>query len=179
MKKTWKILLSLLFLLLLVFLLPGMINKEVTFHTKLKINKPLSSVYITMGDPGRLSHWMTGFKKIEHLQGMPFCEGSKYRLTFSDGDHTYTIIEEIIKITWKKRLVVDMHADEMDIRMDLFFFRMDDLTMIEGTYTLKPNTFWMRILLPWVKPAIKKRIEEEFGYFKKMMEETNVSYNQS
>ncbi len=172
MKKTGKILLLLLLLLLLVLVLPGLINKQVTFHTKVEINKPLSSVYITIGDPARLSHWMTGFKKIEHIQGMPFCEGSKYRLTFADGDRIHTIIEEIIKITWKKHLVIDMHTDEMDMRMDLFFFQVDDLTVVEGTYLLTANSFRMRILLPWVKPAIKKRIEEEFGYFKKMMEKS-------
>lgn len=170
--KRGKIILSVLLLLLLVFLLPGLIQKKVTFTTSLKIKKPLSSVFVTMGDPARLSQWMTGFEKIDHVQGMPFCEGSKYRLSLDVDNRKYTVLEEIVKITWKKHLIVDMHTKELDMRVDLIFFRLDDQTVIEGTYTLMANTPLVRILLPWMKPKIRRKIESELERFREMMEKS-------
>ncbi len=172
MKKRGKIIILLLLVLLLIFVLPGLFVKKVHFSTRTAIKKPLSSVFITFGDPARLAQWMTGFEKIDHLQGMPFCEGSKYRLTLNIDGRRFTVVEEILKITWKKHLIVDMKSEKADILMDLYFFRLDDQTMIEGTYNVQGNDLKTRILLPWIKPLIRKKIAEELEQFREMMEKS-------
>jgi len=155
---------------LLIFILPGLLTKEVTFTTDTSIKKPLSSVYITMGDPARLSGWMSGFEKIEHVQGMPFCEGSKYLMTIDHHGKKIRVLEEIVKITWKKRLKMKMSLDHAEMLADLFFFQIDDETIIKGTYTVQGKSLWMRILLPWIKPGIRRSIEEQLDDFREMME---------
>ena len=170
MKRVRKIIWLALLLAMLIFILPGLLKKDVTFHTDTKIRKPLTSVFVTMGDPSRLANWMSGFEKIKLLQGMPFCEGSKYRLTLNLDNKRFTVVEEIVKITWKQHLVVNMKTDKADMLMDLYFFQMDDFTVIKGTYTVKGNSFGMRLLLPWIKPVIRRRIAGELEEFRKMME---------
>ncbi len=167
-----KILLYLLGVLLLIFVLPGIFTGKIHFNTKTEIRKPLNSVFVTLGDPARLSHWMTGFEKIEHLRGMPFCEGSSYRLEMNLNGRKYSVIEEIVKITWKKHLVLQMRSEKTDMLLDLYFFYLNDHTVIEGAYTVKANTFGMRILLPWLKPVIRHRMENEMEQFRKMMEKS-------
>ena len=172
MKKRGKIIIVSLLVFLLIFVLPGLFVKKIRFSTSTGIKKPLSSVFITFGDPARLSQWMSGFEKIDHLQGMPFCEGSKYRLTLNIDGRRFTVVEEIIKITWKKHLIVDMTSEKADILMDLYFFRLGEQTMIEGTYEVKANNLSTRILLPWIKPLIRKKIGEELEQFREMMEKS-------
>ncbi len=171
MRKSVKVLLYLLIILLLVFVLPGIFTGKIHFNTKTEIQKPLSSVFVTIGDPARLAHWMTGFEKIEHLKGMPFCEGSSYRLTMNLNGKRFKIIEEIEKITWKKHLVVKMRSENSDMLADLYFFYLDGRTVIEGSYTIEPNTFGMRILLPWLKPVIRHKVEAQLDQFREMIEQ--------
>ncbi len=169
-KKGKKILIYLFILLLLIFLLPGIFIGKIRFTSRTEIAKPLSSVYVTLGDPSRLSHWMSGFEKIEHLKGMPFCEGSTYRLGINMNGKKIWVTEEIVKITWKKHLVLKMSWEKADMLADLYFFYLNDHTVIEGTYVVEANSLGMRFLLPWLKPVIKNKMESEMEQFRKMME---------
>ena len=172
MRKSVKFLLYLLIILLLVFVLPGIFTGKIHFKTKTEIKKPLSSVFVTIGDPARLAHWMTGFEEIEHLKGMPFCEGSSYRLTMNLNGKRFKVIEEIEKVTWKKHLVVKMRTEKSDMLADLYFFYLDNRTVIEGSYTIVPNTLGMKFLLPWLRPVIRQKVKTQLDQFREMIEHT-------
>ncbi len=174
MKWTRKIAAGFVGIALLVFILPGLFTPKITFTTDTTVRKPLSSVYITMGDPSRLARWMNGFEKIEHVRGMPFCEGSTYRMTLNLKGRNVKVMEEIIRITWKKRLTMKMSLENMDMTADLIFFQIDESTVIKGTYDLRGRTWWMRLLLPWMKPVIRRDIERQLDDFREMMEKKSA-----
>ncbi|MCD6202680.1 MAG: SRPBCC family protein [Bacteroidales bacterium] len=170
MKKSWKISIGAFVLLLLVFILPGLVTRKVSIKTVTHIRQPLTRVFVTFGDPARLREWMEGFEKIEHIYGLPFSEGSKYRLTFTVGDKKMSAVEEIIKVDWKKHLVIDVEMSRGHVYADMYFFQMDKFSEIAGTFTFTGNDPITRILLPWMKPFIQKKLEHGLDRFRVMME---------
>ncbi len=174
MKKTWKIIIGVFVLLLLVFILPGLVTRNVKIKTVTHIRQPLARVFVTFGDPVRLREWIEGFEKIEHIYGLPFSEGSKYRLTFRIGDKKMSAVEEIIKVDWKKHLMIDVEMSRGHVTADMYFFQMDKYSEIAGTFTLSGNDPVTRILLPWMKPFIKKKLENGMNRFREMMEKKKM-----
>ena len=168
--KKNKIVLTVIAAIIVVLILPGLFSGNVDIKTVTRIKQPLSRVFITFGDPVKLPDWMEDFKKIEHVSGLPYTEGSKYRVTFSAGHKEVTAIEEILKVDWKKRLKIKMKMPGLDITADLYFFQMDNYTEMQGSYIFTGKNVLTRLMLPWMKPAIRKKITNGMDRFRMMME---------
>ncbi len=176
MKKKWKIITGVFLLLLLIFIIPGLVSSGIKMKTVTHIRQPLTRVFLTFGDPVRLPEWMEGFEKIEHIYGLPFAEGSKYRITVKKGGNKIIAVEEIIKVDWKKRMVLDMKTPEGSVRADIYFFQMDDYAEIMGNFTVTGGDLFTRILLPWMKPVIRKKLNNGMDRFRQMMEKNDTDY---
>ena len=174
MKRKWKIFTGTIVLLPLIFILPGLVTPKIKIKTNTRIKQSLTKVFVILGNPVRLSEWMDGLEKIEHIYGLPFSEGSKYRFTYTVGNSKLSAVEEIVKVDWKKRLVIDVKMSKCDIYMDMYFFQMDNYSEILVTYTLSGNDPVARLMLPWMKPMIKKKLKKGMNRFSEMMEKTNL-----
>ena len=170
MRRKINIVLTVIAVLIVVLVLPGLITGKVDIKTVTRINQPLSRVFITFGDPLKLPEWMKNFKKIEHVSGLPYTEGSKYRVTFISGHKQVTALEKIMKVDWKKRLTINMEMPDLDVTADLYFFQMDNYTEIQGSYIFTGKNLFSRLILPWIKPAITKKITNGMDRFRMMME---------
>ncbi|NOY38161.1 MAG: SRPBCC family protein [Chlorobi bacterium] len=156
--------------LIILLILPGLVTRKVKVTTKVAVQKPIAAVYIGLADPAKLPYWFEGFQKIEHLQGMPFVPGSVYRITWERKGQTFSAVEKVVKIDWKKNLKLEMHIRGLQIDSDIYFYEIEDKTYVDGTHLISAKGLVKKILLPWAKPWIKKELYQNFMHFKEMME---------
>lgn len=156
--------------IIILVILPGLVTQHVKLSTKTAVNKPVNAVYIGLADPARLPYWFEGFQKIEHIQGMPFVEGSVYRIIWERKGKIFSATEKVVTLDWKKNLKLEMKINGLTITSDFYFYLVNDQTIVDATHMLSAHGIGKRILLPWAKPWIRKELESNFEHFRKMME---------
>ena len=165
-----KLFLYVIPLLLVLFVLPGLVKKSFTINTRVDVRRELKDVYVGLADPAKLAYWFDGFSKIEHVQGMPFVTGSVYRITWERQGKTYSALEKVVEIDWRKHLKLEMKINGITMVSDYYFYLIEDRTVVDGVHHLSAQKAGKKILLPWAKPMIRKELNRNFENFRKMME---------
>src|SRR5687767_12526679 len=70
-------------ILIILFLLIGLIKPSISYTCEIMVDKPIQESGYVAQDEERMSEWLEGFKKIEHVSGTPKTVGNVSNVYFT------------------------------------------------------------------------------------------------
>ncbi len=169
MKKIIWIILALLILVALFFSI-GLIKPSIQYKSKITVDRPVDKAFMVFIDASKMDHWLTGFKKIELVSGMPNFPGSYFNLILEMNGKEITLKEEVLDFRWNELFSVRIHHDLMSIENVNQFTPMEMKTEITGTYRVTGKNIFWRSVLVFARGKLKKRAQNDFDSLQKVIE---------
>ncbi len=121
MKKTIKVFLSIICILVIAFFTNGYLNGSFEYELELELDPPKEFCWAEYQYPSNLRHWIGGFKRIEMLDGGISEVGSKYKISFELKGSQEFFIQEIQKISHPEILECEIQNDKIIGEMAIRF----------------------------------------------------------
>ncbi len=134
------------------------------------INQPIETVWDKLMDPDNLKFWLTGFVSAEHISGDQGKTGSVSKLKFLEKGKEIEVIETAVLVKPNQQYTIKMTSITFDTDTDIRLISFGSRTEMIQTVQFFPKQFFMKLLMPLIKGAMKKRMENELIRFKNFIE---------
>ena len=134
------------------------------------IQWPAEKVWELFMNPDNLQYWLTGFVSAEHLSGNIRETGSVSKLKFMERGKLMEVTETVLMAQPNQQYACVMKHKTFEAETDVRFISFGQRTEMIQTVQFYPKVFFMKLLMPIVKGAMKKRSANELFRFKKFAE---------
>lgn len=134
------------------------------------INQPVETVWDKLMNPDNLKFWLTGFVSVEHISGDYGKTGSVSKLKFLERGKEMELTETAVLVTPNQQYTFNMTSTSFDADTDIRLISFGSRTEMIQTVHFFPKQFLMKLLMPLIKGAMKKRMENELIRFKNFVE---------
>lgn len=169
MKKILWIIMALVVLVVLFFSI-GLIKPYIQYESKVTVDRPVDRAFIVFIDGSKMGQWLTGFRRISLVSGMPNFPGSIFHLTLEMNGKEVTLEEEVIDFRWNDLFSARIHHDFMTIENVNQFTPVGMKTEITGTYRATGKNIFWRSVLVFARGKLKKRAQNDFDSLKRVIE---------
>ncbi len=169
MKKIFWILLALVVLIVLFFSV-GLVKPHIQYESKVTVERPVDRSFIVFIDGSKMDQWLTGFKGIQLVSGMPNFPGSIFNLTLEINGREVTLKEEVLDFRWNELFSVRIQHDFMTIENVNEFVAEGMKTEITATYRLTGKNIFWRSVLVFSRGKMKQRAQNDFDSLKRVIE---------
>lgn len=176
--KYLKYILGIVAILLIGFFLLGLIKPELAYECEVMVDKPLAESYAVSQDPEKMSDWLIGFQKIEHVSGTPGTVGAVSDVYFMEGGQEMIIRETITDIVPNESIAMSFASDFMDMDYTIRMTPMDGKTKISSSTTAIGNGMFSKSLMALIGSSIKTQEETNLASLKKTIESNSKNYSQ-
>ena len=141
-------------------------------HSKVSItiNQPVETVWDKLMNPDNLRHWLTGFVSAEHISGEYGKTGAISKLKFKERGKEMEVTETAVLVKPNQQYHFNMTSTAFDLDTDIRLISFGSRTEMIQTVQFFPKQFLMKLFMPLVKGAMKKRMENELVCFKNFVE---------
>jgi len=141
-------------------------------HSKVSItiNQAVETVWDKLMNPDNLKYWLTGFVSAEHISGEYGKTGAISKLKFKERGKEMEVTETAVLVKANQQYSFNMTSTAFDIDTDIRLISFGSRTEMIQTVQFFPKQFLMKLLMPLLKGAMKKRMENELIRFKKFVE---------
>ncbi len=140
------------------------------FKVTTTINAPVQKVWEILMNPDNLQHWLTGFVSAEHLTGKVGEAGSTSKLVFLERGKEMEIIETVLQVIQQQQFSSTMEHKSFKTETDIRLISFGSRTELIQTVEFLPRGFFMKLLVPAIKGAMKKRMANELFSLKNFIE---------
>lgn len=140
------------------------------FEYQVEIHRPLSEVYRAFKDPDNLPRWLTGLQRTVPVSGTPGEVGSVTKQIYLERGRVVEMIETITAHEPERLFAGTLDAPGMQADMRVDFIDGGDSTTVRFQTDFNARSFLMRLMLPFMKGAIRKRQAGDLETFKQMVE---------
>lgn len=175
--KYLKYLLGIIALLAVLFIACGFIWPSISYNSEITVDKPVKEAWAVMNDESKLSQWLKGITKMEHVSGEKGTVGAVMKYTFNDNGQESTILETMKEIRPNEHVAMDFTMEGvmgMDYKVD--FIEKNGKTLIKSATTTKGEGMFMRSMLAFMKGAMQSQEDENMGNLKKLINENTTDY---
>ena len=134
------------------------------------INQPAEKVWELFMNPDNLQYWLTGYVSAEHLSGNIGEPGSMSKLKFMERGKVMEVTETVLIVKPNQQYAIMMNHKTFEIETDIRFISFGQRTEMIQTLQFSPKGFFMKLLMPIAKGAMKKRLANELLRFKQFAE---------
>ena len=134
------------------------------------INHPVETVWEKLMNPDNLKFWLTGFVSVTHVSGDYGKAGSVSKLKFLERGKEMEVIETAVLIKPNQQYTFNMSSMSFDADTDIRLVSFGNRTEMIQTVQFFPKQFMMKLMMPLIKGAMKKRMENELIRFKNLVE---------
>ena len=134
------------------------------------VNEPVAKVWNIFMNPDYLKEWLTGFISVEHLDGVKGQVGSTNKLTFIERNRKIEVTEKILHLNPYQQYAFNMQGDAFDTLTDVRFISLGNVTEIIQAVQFKPKGIFMRLIFPFSKKIMEKRMLDDLHSLKKFIE---------
>jgi len=170
--KMLKYILAVIILISAVFLSVGFFNDNVTYETRVEVNKPLKQCFIEFNNPFNLKKWLTGFKSIEHISGLPNHAGSQWKLTFEEDGKEFIMTETVTAFEPNELFAFIIENEMLTTEVEVRFIEEDSKTIITSTNKVVGKNIIMRSTFPFFKSHFQEHAQGNYDKLKKLIEKT-------
>lgn len=139
------------------------------------INQPVETVWEKLMNPDNLKFWLTGFISAEHLSGVYGKTGAVCKLRFKERGKEMEVIETATAVKPNQHYSFNMAASGFDAVTDIRLISFGSRTELIQTVQVFPKQFFMKLMMPLIRGAMKKRTEDELIRFKNFVETKSSS----
>ena len=174
--KYLKYIIGIIAILVIGFLLLGVFKPKVSYECEIKVEKPLDESWAVIQDEGKLSEWLPGFQKIEHISGTPGTVGAVSNVYFVTDGQEMTIRETITDIVPNESISMSYESDfmNMDYKMDMA--SVNGNTKISSSTTAVGNGMISKSMMALIGSSIKAQEETNLANLKKTIEQNTKNY---
>jgi len=134
------------------------------------INHPVETVWDKLMNPDNLKFWLTGFVSAEHVSGEQGKTGAISKLKFKERGKEMEVIETATAIKPNQQYSSTMTGRAFTVNTDIRLISFGHRTEMIQTVEFFPKQFLMKLFMPFIKGAMKKRTESELIRFKNFVE---------
>ena len=174
--KYLKYTLGILAVLVIGFFIMGLINPEISYECDIIVDKTLDESWAVSQDVEKMSDWLSGFQKIEHISGNPGAVGSVSDVYFINEGQEMIIRETITDIVPDESISMTFTSDFMDMDYVLAMASMDGKTKISSSTIAKGNGMVSKSIMAFMKSSVKNQEEINLSNLKKTIEENSINY---
>ncbi|NAS11864.1 SRPBCC family protein [Poritiphilus flavus] len=168
--------LAIIAILFIAFLLAGFIKSKVSYNCEIMVNKPVAESWAVTQDEEKLSAWLPGFQKIEHISGSPGTVGAVSDVYFENDGKQMTIRETITEIVPNESISMSYESDFMNMDYKMAMTSVDGKTKISSSTTAAGNGVFSRSMMAFIGGTFKSQEETNLTKLKKTIEQNTKNY---
>lgn len=149
----------------------------ISYTTTTTIQQPIKQVYALLLDESKVNLWLKGLQKIETISGTPGEAGFKGKYTFVENNRTVIFHEEITEVDPGQSFSSIMHSDGLIMEGHTKLEDLSGSTRLIVHQNVRGKTFFMKLMMPFLKGMMRKRQAEDFYRFKQLVEDGSHSLN--
>ena len=136
----------------------------------ISINQPVETVWEKLMNPDNLKFWLTGFISAEHVSGEYGKPGAISKLKFKERGKEMEVTETVTAIKPNQQYSFTMTSTTFNVETDIRLISFGSRTEMIQTVQFFSKQFFMKLFMPLIKGAMKKRMENELIRFKNFVE---------
>lgn len=142
----------------------------ISYITTTTIQQPIEQVYALLSDESKVNLWLKGLQKIETISGTPGEAGFKGKYTFMENNRTVIFHEEITAVEPGRSFSARMQSDDLIMEGHTQLEDLGGSTRLTVHQKVKGKSFFMKLMMPFLKGMMRKRQAEDFYRFKQLAE---------
>lgn len=175
--KFLKYLAGILILLLLLFIGKGLLTPSISYDNEITVDKSVKEAWAVMSDESKITQWLKGITKIEHVSGEKGTVGAVTQYTFSDNGQESIILETIKSITPNEQIAMDfVMEDVMNMEYKIDFTNQNGKTLIKSSTVNKGEGMFMKSMVSFMKSSMQAQEDENMNNLKKLIQENTTNY---
>lgn len=175
--KYLKYILGILAILVIGFFLMGIINPELNYEFEIIVEKPAAESWAVVQDDERMSEWLPGFLKNEHISGTPGTVGAVSRVYFDNDGQQMSIKETITDIVPDESISMTFEDDFMNMDYQMSLSEIDGKTKINTSTTAVGNGMISKSIMALMGGSIKAQEETNLANLKRTIEQNTKDYS--
>ena len=133
--KYLKYAIGIIAILVIGLIILGLIKPKTTYECEIIVEKPLTETWAVLQDQEKLSEWLPGFQKMEHVSGTPGTIGAVSNVYFDNDGQNMIIKETITDIKPNESISMSYESDFMNMDYKLRVTSVDGKTKINSITT--------------------------------------------
>ena len=174
--KYLKYILALVAALVIGFLLLGVFKPKLAYVDEITVEKSVNETWAVIQDEEKLSDWLPGFQKIEHISGTPGTVGAVSNVYFDTDGQEMTIRETITDIVPNKSISMLYESDFMDMTYMMEITAVDGKARISSSTVTEGNGMISKSMMVLFAGSIKSQEETNLANLKKTIEANTKRY---
>lgn len=174
--KFLKYTLVIILLLVVGFFALGMINSELTYECEVMVDKSSEESWALIQDEEKMSEWLAGFQKVEHVSGIPGTVGAVSLVHFDNEGQQMSIKETITEIIPNSSISMTFEDEFMNMDYQLSISEMDGKTKILTLTKAVGNGMVSKSLMAMMGSFIQGQEETNLANLKKAIENNTKNY---
>lgn len=175
--KYLKYLLGIILLLVLLFIGKGFLTPSISYDSAITVDKPLKEAWAVMNDESKITEWLKGITKIEHVSGEKGTVGAVTKYTFEENGQKSEILETITSISPEESITMTFVMEgvmEMDYKVE--FVETAGKTQLKSSTINRGVGVFMRSMMSFMKGSMQKQEDENMGNLKKLIDGNTTDY---
>lgn len=170
---------ALLFLIVLVvaFFATGLFVSSVNYTNEVIINKPIAETWNVMSDESKLSQWIEGYVKSEHISGEKNSVGAVSKVYVLENGEESVMEETITSFKFNNHIGMVFTMDFMDMNYEMNFESLAaNKTKVSSSSIVKGNGLFSKSLIAFMSSAMENQEDENLGNLKRLVESNSTKY---
>ncbi len=163
-------------ILTIIFLLIGFIKPSISYNCAIIVDKPIKESGYVAQDEEKMSEWLEGFIKIEHVSGKPKTVGNVSNVYFEMNGKEMVVKRTITAIKLFESMESMSETDFMNMEYSVCMTAIDEKTKISSSTTVKGNGIFAKSLMVFMGGSLKKSEETNLVRLKNTIEANTKNY---
>lgn len=177
--KYLKYTIGIIAILAIVFLALGLIKPKITYECEITVEKPTTESWAVLQDQEKLSEWLPGFQKLEHISGTSGTAGAVSKVYFDNDGQSMAIKETITGIVPNESISMWYESDFMNMDYKLNITSVNGKTKINSSTIAEGNSIISKSIMALMGSSLKKQEETNLSNLKKTIEQNTKNYLQT
>jgi hypothetical protein len=164
-------------ILVIGFFALGLIKQKVTYECEIMVDKPIEESGYVAQDEERMSEWLEGFKKIEHVSGRPKTVGNVSNVYFTHNGKEMVVKRTITAIKLFESVESLNETDFMNMEYSVKMTAIGKRTKISSVTSVIGNGIFAKSLMVFMQGSLKKQEKTNLANLKKTIEANTKNYS--
>lgn len=174
--KILKYLVIVIVVLAIIFFGAGILTPSVSYECSIEVDKPAKECWSVMNDESKMSKWILGYKRMEHVSGTPNTVGAVSNVFVDDNGEEMVMQETITTIQENEKMGMVFSMDFMEMDFEINFDEKDGKTTITTISTTEGNGMVAKSMMAFMSGMMKEQEMKNLSNLKKVIEENTTDY---
>lgn len=175
--KILKYILGIIAFLVIAFFALGLIIPKASYDSEIMVEKSVDESWAVLQDQEKLSGWLPGLQRLEHVSGTPGTIGAVSKVYFDENGQTMVIKETITDLVPNESISMYYESDFMDMNYKLRLTSVEGKTKISSNTVAEGNGIVSKSFMALLGSTLKQQEETNLVNLKKTIEQNTKNYH--